>query len=57
MKEKEVFVGQEVSRKDKPKILLGTIVSVDRKMVVVQFKDTTSTAVYGIKVLVEYKGD
>lgn len=52
-----MFVGQEVSRKDKPKILLGTIVSVDRKMVVVQFKDTTSTAVYGIKVLVEYKGD
>jgi len=58
MKAKEVFVGLEVSLATSPKDHLGTIVSIkDKKTVVVQFKDTQSTAVYGVKVLVAYKGD
>ncbi len=58
MKAKEVFVGQEVSLASSPKSLFGTIVSIkDPKTVIVQFKGTQSTAVYGIKVLVAYKGD
>ena len=58
MKAKEVFVGQEVSLASSPKSHFGTIVSIkDPKTVVVQFTGTESTAVYGIKVLVAYKGD
>jgi len=58
MKAKDVFVGQEVSLASSPKIHFGTIVSIkDPKTAVVQFKGTQSTTVYGIKVLVEYKGD
>jgi len=58
MKAKDAFVGQEVSLDSNPKSHFGTIVSIkDPKTVVVQFKGTQSTAVYGIRVLVEYKGD
>ena len=58
MKAKEVFVGLEVSQATSPKDHLGTVVSISNpKTVVVRFKGTQSTAVYGVKVLVAYKGD
>jgi len=58
MKTKEVFVTQEVAMSNTPKSHLGTIVSIkDSETVIVQFTGTESTAAYGIKVLVEYKGE
>lgn len=58
MKAKEVFVGLEVSLDTSPKDHLGTVVSIrNPKTVVVRFKGAQSTAVYGVKALVAYKGD
>jgi len=58
MKAKEVRLRQEVAMASSPKGHLGTVVAIkDPKTVVVQFTGTQSTAVYGIKVLVAYRGD
>lgn len=56
MKPKDVFEGQEVAMASNPKQLLGTVESIkDKNTVVVKFAGTESTAVYGIKVLVDYR--
>lgn len=57
MKIREVYLGQPVALAHRPDEMLGTVVEVLRhQTVVVKLRDSNSTACYGVKVLVAYKG-
>jgi len=54
MKVKEIYIGQEVARAGTPKIRLGTVVGIMKKMVDIKLGTGEHVAVYGAKVLVKY---
>lgn len=53
---KEIYMGQPVALIRSPGEMLGTVVSIKKKMVGVKLRDSDSIQNYGIKVLIAYKG-